>query len=132
MNQESDVGSNNNHSEISEEGKNVRSVTCAKCGSLVLRSGIGTYLKDFPFDLPLMYQKRDKKVDEVDQIETEKLSDWWFVTDMFAFENVGFTHSFNGRKFLACADCEVGPIGVVDTLDATSRYLISLERILHK
>lgn len=65
----------------------------------------------------------------------------WFVADMFAFENVGFTHAHQGansragagyiarlgKKFLACADCEVGPIGVVE--EEPSRYLIAVDRV---
>uniref|UniRef100_A0A915EEV9 Sm domain-containing protein n=1 Tax=Ditylenchus dipsaci TaxID=166011 RepID=A0A915EEV9_9BILA len=113
--------------EISEEGKNRRSVTCVKCGSLILLSGVATFLKDVPFDVPLMYQKKERQASEV--VDAEKLSSWWYVTDMFAFENVGFTHSYNGQKFLACADCEIGPIGVVDSTVA-NRYLISLELLI--
>lgn len=62
-------------------------------------------------------------------METEKISEWVLVNDMFAFENVGFTHAYEGRKFLACADCEVGPIGL--EIDSKT-YLIALSRILSK
>lgn len=37
----------------------------------------------------------------------------WSVKDIFAFDNIGFTHSVQGVKYLTCADCEFGPIGLV-------------------
>lgn len=49
------------------------------------------------------------------------------VLDIFTFENMGFSHSVNGKKFLVCADCEWGPIGYQD-LDTNKSY-ISLPRI---
>lgn len=82
------------------------------------------------FDIPLMFQKSDylKNLDK--KMETEKISKWVCVTDMFAFENVGFSHPYEGRKFLICADCELGPIGVFD--EPNNKYLIALSRIILK
>lgn len=37
----------------------------------------------------------------------------WTVKDMFSFENVGFTNSVDGIRYLTCADCDFGPIGRV-------------------
>lgn len=38
-------------------------------------------------------------------------SKYWCVDNMYAFENVGFSKTVDGVKYLICADCEVGPIG---------------------
>ena len=31
---------------------------------------------------------------------------------MFHFENVGYSHTQGTVKFLCCADCEIGPLGL--------------------
>ena len=36
---------------------------------------------------------------------------FWKVEEQLHFENVGFSKTVNGEKFLICADCERGPIG---------------------
>ena len=55
-------------------------------------------------------------------------ADFWVVDDIFAFENMGFSHSVDGRKYLACAECEFGPIGFHD-LQSTKSYL-SVARVV--
>ncbi|KAF8793384.1 Guanine nucleotide exchange factor MSS4 like protein [Argiope bruennichi] len=39
------------------------------------------------------------------------INKYWCVENMYAFENVGFSNTVDGVKYLVCADCEVGPIG---------------------
>lgn len=76
-----------------------------------------------------MFQKNhNKKIDNNDNFDYEKISFWWSVDEMFAFENIGFTHSHNGQKYLACADCEIGPVGLVDK----KKYLVAISRVLQK
>ncbi|VDM70181.1 unnamed protein product [Strongylus vulgaris] len=41
---------------------------------------------------------------------------------MYDFENVGFTNSVDGMKYLTCADCEYGPIGFLD-VDTKIHYV---------
>ena len=36
------------------------------------------------------------------------------VEDMFDFDNLGFTNTVGNRKFLSCADCDLGPLGYHD------------------
>lgn len=48
---------------------------------------------------------------------------------MFTFQNVGFTHTFDGNKYLACADCEAGPIGFHDVENKAS--YVALSRVCH-
>ena len=38
-------------------------------------------------------------------------SDFWVVDDMYRFDNVAFSRTVGGRKFLCCPDCEYGPMG---------------------
>lgn len=74
-----------------------------------------------------MFQKNQKE-EIINNFECEQISFWWSVDDMFAFENIGFTHLHNGQKYLACADCEIGPVGLVDK----KRYLVAINRISQK
>jgi hypothetical protein len=37
--------------------------------------------------------------------------DYWKVDDMMTFQNMGFSNTANGKKYLCCADCELGPLG---------------------
>lgn len=110
--------------EVTTDGKNAKKVHCSRCDSVILLSGVGTFVTDRVYDVPLMYQKRT----EEPTVETEKLSSWWLVRNMFDFENVGFTNSHMGMKFLACADCEIGPVGLVDPTDS-KLSLLSTERV---
>lgn len=61
--------------------------------------------------------------------ERESVSAFWKVRDMFTFQNVGFTHTFDGNKYLACADCEAGPIGFHDVENKAS--YVALSRVCH-
>ena len=61
----------------------------------------------------------------------ETLKSHWLVPDMFAFENVGFSMTVDSIKYLACADCECGPIGWHDINDKT-KYYIAVERVEHR
>lgn len=113
--------------ELTDSGKNAKKVFCSRCDSVILLSGVGEFSADRSFDVPLMYQKRS----EAPVIETEKLSSWWLVRDMFHFENIGFTNPHEGMKFLACADCEIGPVGLVDPNDP-KLFLLSTERVEYR
>ena len=59
----------------------------------------------------------------------EALTSYFKLTDMMQFENVGFTLPFEGRKFLICADCEVGPIGVIE-LSSPGEFWLALDRVV--
>ncbi|KAF9191522.1 hypothetical protein BGZ51_007236 [Haplosporangium sp. Z 767] len=63
---------------------------------------------------------------------TEELQSFWRVTDMMAFENIGFSKKLpNGIQFLSCADCDTGPLGFYDSnaLRTNKEYLIALNRV---
>ena len=71
-----------------------------------------------------------RKKSEQGDTDGETLLDHWLVPTMHTFENVGFTHNVGTIKYLTCADCEVGPIGMHDTQDKSAFY-VSLARIRH-
>ncbi|KAF7639882.1 hypothetical protein Mgra_00000803 [Meloidogyne graminicola] len=117
----------NETEQVNSDGKNVNQIVCICCGSIILQKITATFQSDGPSKLlPLPFQK--SKHNELPiNLETEEYSKWWIVNNMFTFENVGFTHSFEGLKFLACADCEIGPIGFV--CPDTNNCFVSVERL---
>ena len=78
--------------------------------------------------LPFMQKK---KALTSDNQQGETLCRHWLVHDMYAFENVGFSMTVDSIKYLACADCECGPIGWHDINDRTKFY-VALERVEHR
>lgn len=69
--------------------------------------------------LPLIHQKNSKLSEE---IECESLEDFWLVDNMFTFENIGFSNTVDGCKYLVCADCDMGPVGYHE-LDTKLSYI---------
>ncbi|XP_030556880.1 guanine nucleotide exchange factor MSS4 homolog [Drosophila novamexicana] len=105
--------------------KNKTNVRCQFCNSLMLKAKEGTYAEQ-QIDVPLMMQKKDSKADA---LNTEALHHFWLVEDMMSFENIGFSHTVDGRKFLVCADCERGPVGYHEL--ASKRCYLALKRVVH-
>ena len=74
----------------------------------------------------------------------EQIDSWWLVDDMFTFDNIGFRFDLiidqslrvcdfskaatGGLKYLTCADCEIGPLGVHDPSDP-KKFLIAASRV---
>ncbi|KAH8324224.1 hypothetical protein KR074_001788 [Drosophila pseudoananassae] len=108
------------------DGKNKTNVRCQFCNSLMLKAQEGSY-NEQEVDVPLMMQKQERTADD---LNTESLKHFWLVKDMMTFENIGFSHSVNGKKFLVCADCERGPVGYHDL--STRHCFLALKRVLHK
>ncbi|EFA07674.2 guanine nucleotide exchange factor MSS4 [Tribolium castaneum] len=117
------VCSENYESEIAE-GRNCRSVKCKFCGSVILSPSTATFAS-FEFQLPLIRQNKSNETEP----ETETVSFFWSVSDMYTFQNVGFSHTVGNNKYLACADCEAGPIGYHDLTNKTS--FVALSRVQH-
>lgn len=92
-----------------ENGKNKKSAYCAHCPSKILSAGIGQY-EQIKFPLPYIRKRAEKE----DGSEEEELSDYWVINDMYQFENIGYSNTVNGKKYLTCADCELGPLGWFD------------------
>lgn len=49
---------------------------------------------------------------------------------MYTFENIGVSHTVGNVKYLACADCERGPVGWHDL--STKKSYIALCRVKHE
>ncbi|KAH8263024.1 hypothetical protein KR044_003278 [Drosophila immigrans] len=107
------------------DDKNKTNVRCQFCNSLMLKAHEGKYCEQ-EIDVPLMVQKQDSAADA---LNTETLRHFWQIDDMMTFENIGFSHTVDGRKFLVCADCERGPVGYHEL--ATKRCYLALQRVVH-
>ncbi|XP_016930180.3 guanine nucleotide exchange factor MSS4 homolog [Drosophila suzukii] len=108
------------------DGKNKTNVRCQFCNSLMLKAQEGTF-NEKEVEVPLMMQKQDKTADN---LNSEPLKAFWLVKDMMSFENIGFSNTVDGRKFLVCADCERGPVGYHDL--STRHCYLALKRVVHK
>lgn len=65
-----------------------------------------------------------------DSLEKEMLSQYWTVKDKFTFENIGFSNTVSGLKYLICADCEIGPIGWFDPI--SQLCYVSVSRVKYQ
>lgn len=81
----------------------------------------------FQIFLPFMKKKTELQKPS----DGETLKSHWLVDDMYTFENVGFSNTVNGIKYLICADCEIGPVGWHST-DAKNEFYIALDRVLQE
>ncbi|BFZ19336.1 hypothetical protein BsWGS_22375 [Bradybaena similaris] len=107
-----------------DDGKNKTKIYCQRCPSLVLSPHQATLVKK-EFFLPNMYQKSERA-----PVEGVTLIDFWRVSDMLTFENIGFSKTVDDIKYLICADCEVGPIGWHSIHDKKA-YYIAVDRVKH-
>ncbi|XGW29787.1 hypothetical protein V3C99_009100 [Haemonchus contortus] len=104
-------------SNVTEGSRNEQRLICGICNSVILLAGVGRWTNKEEV-LPLCRQQKD--------VDTQKeaVSGFWTVRDMYDFENVGFTNSVDGMKYLTCADCEYGPIGFLEP-EAKLHYVSS-------
>ncbi|RWS18475.1 uncharacterized protein B4U80_11263 [Leptotrombidium deliense] len=85
------------------EGMNTCEVICKRCSCLILREKQAVFA-DKQIDVPLTEVTGDS--------QSETLNEQWCVENMYQFENMGFSNTVNDCKFLVCAECEYGPLGV--------------------
>ncbi|CAH3945496.1 unnamed protein product [Pieris brassicae] len=111
--------------EYVEDGSNKLLVKCKFCGSKILERKSGKFVRK-EIDLPLMEQ--DKRVEA--KVQYEKIYQFFFVENMYTFENIGFTHTIDNCKYLSCADCDAGPVGYYD-MDTKHSY-VALSRVKHE
>lgn len=102
--------------------QNSGKILCELCGSVILRPNTAKWT-EVPDGIFLPPMKKNDK-------DGVKAYEFWSVTDMFAFENVGFCNAIENVKYLACADCEIGPIGVHFTSNKDMFYISPL-RVKH-
>ncbi|XP_011501442.1 PREDICTED: guanine nucleotide exchange factor MSS4 homolog [Ceratosolen solmsi marchali] len=105
-------------------GRNIETVYCAYCSSKILNPGSATFI-NMNFSLPHMIRRRDEEAEK-----RELINDYWLVEEINSFENIGVSHKVENVKYLACADCERGPIGWHDL--STFRSYIALCRVKHQ
>ncbi|XP_066262458.1 guanine nucleotide exchange factor MSS4 homolog [Euwallacea similis] len=113
----------NYDSEI-EEGQNKRSIKCKFCSSVILTPVTASFTS-IEYKLPLIKQTKDHGANP----ETESMSSFWAVKDIYTFYNVGFSNTVGNTKYLTCADCEAGPIGYHDIPSKIS--YVALCRVAH-
>ncbi|GFT78837.1 guanine nucleotide exchange factor MSS4 [Nephila pilipes] len=95
--------------DVTADGKNVKQIKCQRCPSTILVPGIAT-LVTHEFLLPDPEMK-ERSLNEPQMALDDSHKKYWCVDNMYAFENVGFSKTVDGVKYLICADCEIGPIG---------------------
>uniref|UniRef100_A0A3B1JQT2 RAB interacting factor n=1 Tax=Astyanax mexicanus TaxID=7994 RepID=A0A3B1JQT2_ASTMX len=110
-------GSAEQSSLVSEDGKNIKSVVCQRCGSKVLCAGTAVLTEKELF-LPSMRKKNN-----INQSDG--------TLDGDTLTNVGFTKDVGKVKYLICADCEIGPIGW-HSLDDKKSFYVALDRVNHE
>ncbi|CAB3244879.1 unnamed protein product [Arctia plantaginis] len=106
-----------------EDGKNKMIVKCKFCGSKMLDKNSATFIT-LQEQLPLMLQ--DSK--QEGEVQSETITDFYHVENMFTFENIGFTHTVANYKYLSCADCDAGPVGYYN-MDTKHSY-VAISRII--
>lgn len=106
------------------DGKNKVKVFCMYCPSKMLNAGSATFVT-IKFALPYVHHKGEGVDDQ-----QETITEYWLVEDMYTFENIGVSHTVGNVKYLACADCEKGPVGWHDL--ATKKSYIALTRVKHE
>lgn len=106
------------------QGKNRNKIYCTFCPSKMLNAEAAKLTK-IEFVLPYIHSKGSGKADQ-----EETISDYWLVEDMYTFENIGVSHTVGNVKYLACADCERGPVGWHDL--STKKSYIALCRVKHE
>ncbi|KAJ8977954.1 hypothetical protein NQ317_008146 [Molorchus minor] len=115
---------NENYQNEISDGKNLRNVTCKYCESVILTPNSASFTS-FEFQLPLIRQSKATEAEP----ETELISLFWQVNQMYTFQNVGFSNTVGNNKYLTCADCEAGPIGYYDIPSSIS--YVALSRVNH-
>lgn len=110
--------------------KNKKKIKCLRCDSFILQPDSCVFTKlETSMSIPSMKQKKDLANSSAG-ISSDLLNDFWLVNEMYTFENVGFTNTVENKKYLICADCEIGPIGV-QNIENPNLFYVSLDRVKH-
>ncbi|KZV98077.1 Mss4-like protein [Exidia glandulosa HHB12029] len=88
----------------------------AGCGSVILKNGVGVWVRMTSGNVQLEPATAGSHPDlPALPTDAESEVECWLVTpNPMAFENIGFSRpvaSSTGKKFLACAECDLGPLG---------------------
>ncbi|RKO94306.1 Mss4-like protein [Blyttiomyces helicus] len=105
---------------------NEYAIHCPRCKSKVVGKGVACW----PPALPIFV---------TDSSHSSTPPHLWLITDMMAFDNVGFSRPAPGTsdlRYLSCADCELGPIGVHDPdmkdKDGKKLFLLAVDRVRYR
>ncbi|CAG8645154.1 7555_t:CDS:2, partial [Scutellospora calospora] len=114
------------------------------CKCLLLRTSLGTFVER-PKDKTVLPPSNEKleqngitngkeninKNSTNGESTSQSIVEYWQLTDMMAFENIGFSKTIEetGLKYICCADCNIGPIGYHDTKAQEKEYLIVVNRV---
>ncbi len=111
---------------LTEDHKNAKALSCLRCDCKILPISTGSFSADVEKDLHVMHKKQEEA-----GIKKEKLKQFFLVSDMYDFDNIGFTKPAENEsvKYLICADCEVGPLGY-QCISSKKLYL-ALARVKH-
>jgi guanine nucleotide exchange factor len=124
--------------------RNIQTIVCSFCDDIILRPQ-AAILTTKPTLLPQMKINKDTSSDtETNRLSIngsdhtcDTLESFWLVSDMFTFENVGFSNTVNNQtKYLVCANCERGPIGFSpinpSTRQLEKEFYVAIDRIKYK
>lgn len=116
-----------------ETNKNTMRMRCLRCDSLILEPSTAVFTKhESLVEIPSMKKKHDlvanKSSDGAEVIHNDSHDRFWLLTDMLTFENIGFTNTVDQKKYLICADCEIGPLGF-QNLEKPNEFLVCVERV---
>ncbi|VDM94870.1 unnamed protein product [Thelazia callipaeda] len=89
-----------------EQGRNKKKVLCRRCKGEVFAA----------LHAKLINGKEPKMLKEMSVggklgQQCEKTDVWWFTSNEYDFETIGFMTLDGGLNALMCGDCEFGPIG---------------------
>lgn len=111
-----------------ETNMNTKRMRCLRCDSLILEANVALLHKtESPFEIPSV-KKKHELVANKDGFTVESSDTFWLLKDMLAFENIGFTNTVDQKKYLICADCEIGPLGL-QNLEKKDEFLVCVERV---
>ncbi|CAF1171048.1 unnamed protein product [Adineta ricciae] len=124
--------------------RNTQTIVCSFCDDIILRPQTATLTKN-PTLLPQMSVDKKSSTDaDTNRLSIngsdhpcDSLELFWLVSDMFTFENVGFSNTVNNQtKYLVCANCERGPIGFSpinpSTRQLEKEFYVATDRIKYK
>eukprot|EP00472_Partenskyella_glossopodia_P005290 CAMPEP_0197518478 /NCGR_PEP_ID=MMETSP1318-20131121/3684_1 /TAXON_ID=552666 /ORGANISM="Partenskyella glossopodia, Strain RCC365" /LENGTH=185 /DNA_ID=CAMNT_0043068849 /DNA_START=69 /DNA_END=626 /DNA_ORIENTATION=+ len=107
------------------DSKNSKFVLCPQCHCKILKPGKATLVEKKVFLHHVSLREQEKKQ------EGENLTKFWLVTDQFQFENIGVSKNVSEHfKYLACADCDLGPVGIRFT-SKPSEFFIAHDRVVY-
>ncbi|CAG0889391.1 unnamed protein product [Darwinula stevensoni] len=122
------VGESNSPAQLSEnvtsltsDGKNSKLIMCQFCTSKILEPQMGKFIEK-ECGLPRITASKAAPSQECDI-----LKEFFQVDNIYHFLNLGFSNNVGHVKYLACADCEAGPIGYQDLQSGLS--YVAIERV---